>query len=605
MLHIFDVIRRMWRAVGQPFVAMLDRTAPVEIKNKYGNLSWAQRHPKTRHDLEAPKVNANVYIATRAISDAIKSLPVGITEVEIVAGVEREINDHNHPASELLRNPNTEHSWSDIIDHIVKAYLNDGNSILTIERMTGANPYIEIWPRDPRLVDISTSSRAYKFGKYTSTQRTYPRNRIIHIRDMDIDDPFWGIGRINTVREEIMMDYFVNRFNSNFFRYGATLNLMFTPDHDLSEDQHMQILDAMSDEMGGAEKAFKIFINRFAGKFEYPDQKHKDIAFLDLLKHNREKIFGVFGLPPFRGGVMEYANYANALAQDRDFWLNTIKPILRVIEDAFNKQLLWPLYGPDIRLHFDLDSVPAIKGDQTAIENRLLKLKQEGIVSANYVREQLGIDEDAAPVVPDALKPTGGDEDPEDKSKDEEQPAKDEKEKVENAMFQLFKMQRELTLVAIRKITSDGSMMSVLCDPNTQTSKVYNTLLANKSARTTLQPILREILTNRGAKAFESIGVFDMSHELIGGLTRRVAFKIEDIIDQNAAMLYTALDDADQYNWSYRQLERRVKRVLSYERSHSIARGMLGDFVANTTLVLDEIKHQHNAGPLTVAVLTR
>lgn len=603
---LIDAIRRFVRFMRHPLTVLRDKSAGVEIQRKYGSQDWAQRHPKTQHDLEAPKVNANVYIATRAISDAIKGLPVNITETEVVKGVEREIDDNDHPANELLRSPNPEHTWSDIVDHIVKSYLTDGNAILTIERMTGPNPYVEIWPRDPRTVDISTQSRQYRFGKYSRAQKVYPRDRVIHIRDMDVDDPFWGIGRVNTIREEIMMDYFVNRFNSNFFRYGATLNLMFTPDHDLTKDQHDQILDAMSSDISGAEQAFKIFINRYAGKFEYPDQKHKDIAFLDLLKHNREKIFGVFGLPPFRGGVMEYANYANALAQDKDFWLNTIAPILRVIEDAFNKQLLWPTFGPDVRMRFDLDSVPAIKGDQTDIEDRLLKLKKEGIVSAEYVRQQLGIDEDAAPVVPDALKPTAGvggdDEEPADGQDDK--PPEDTKKEVANALFKLLKGQRTEILRKVTKVTCAGSMMSVLCDPDTQAPKFYDSVSAYKAMRNTLQPILRQYLLNRGTRVFEDVGVFDMDHELIDGLLRRTAFRVEDIIDQNMAILRATLDDADRFRWTYRQLEKRVRQAFSYERAEDISRIVLNDFINNATLVLAEMRHQRESGP-TVAVLTR
>lgn len=592
------IFRTIWNSsVGRISITLRDRVAQVEIRRKYGNLSWAQRHPKTEHDIEAPKVNANVYIAVRAISDAIKSLPVDIKEIETIRGVEREVDNNDHPANELLRKPNPEHSWSDIVDHIVKSYLTDGNSILTIERITGPNQRVEIWPRDPRAVDIGTKDRSYRFGKLTAVQRTYPRKRVIHIRDMDVDNPFWGTGRINTIREEIMMDYFINRFNSNFFRYGATLNLMFTPDHDLTEDQHMQILDAMSAEIGGAEKAFKIFINRYAGKFEFPSQKHKDIAFLKLLKHNRERVFGVFGLPPFRGGIMEYANYANALAQDKDFWINTIAPILKVIEDAFNKQMLWPIFGDDIRLRFDLNSVPAIKGSQTEIEERLTKLKDKGIVSAAYVREQLGIDESAAP---DESTPTSEQEEIE-----EEKPQRGEQKEVENALFQLFKLQRQCVLSNLSKLTCDGAIMSVLCDPISQTTKIYDTLAANKSTQNNLQPVLRKILIERGIKVFEGAGVFDMEHELIGDLMRRMIFRAEDIIDQNVILLRAVLSDADRYKWTYRQLEKSVKRVFSLERSRDISHSVLTGFISNVVSVLSEIKQQYDNKSLSISVLAR
>lgn len=566
-------------------VQLKDRVAPVEIERKYGTLSWAQRAPITKHDIEAPRVNASVYIATRAISDAIKSLPVNIVETEITRGIERQVDNNDHPANEIIRNPNPEHSWSDIVDHMVKSFLNDGNAVLTIEHMTGPFKNLEIWPRDPRGVEINTKDRSYRFGVYSRNQKVYPRSRVIHIRDMDVDNPFWGVGRVQTVREEIMMDYFINRFNSNFFKYGATLNLMFTPDHNLTEDQHTQILDAMSAEIGGAEKAFRIFINRYAGKFEYPNQKHKDIAFASLLISNREKIFGVFGLPPFRGGVMEYANYANALAQDKDFWNNTVKPILNVIEESFNKQLIWPLYGEDISLKFDLNSVPAIKGDQTEIEDRLIKLKETGIVSAAYVREQLSINEDAAPDESDISNPSTDEKIP------TTEPQPEEREEVENRLYRTLRDQRNVVLTELAQITSDGTVMSVLCDPDGQSQRMYSILQAFKSIRNNLQPVLRSQIMNRGTRLFEGVGVFSMENPSIDALTRRSNFIFERIAEQNLSILRAILTDADQYHWTYIQLQRHIRGIFSYERTRDITQSLLHEFLGDTSHVLMAMRY--------------
>ncbi len=567
-------------------ITFRDRAAGVEVQKKYGTLPWAARDPKTHHDLDASKINANVYIATRAIADAIKGLPVGVVEMESRAGVEREVEDTEHAANDIFRYPNPEHSWSDIVDHIVKSYLSDGNALLTVERNTGPNPKIEIWPRDPRNVDINTGSRHYRFGKYTSNQRTYPRDRVIHIRDMNVDDPFWGIGRINTIREEIMMDYFVNRFNSRFFEHGATLNLMFTPDHDLTEDQHQQILDAMSADIGGANRAFKTFINRYGGKFEWPEQRHKDIAFLELLRHNREKIFGVFGLPPFRGGVMEYANYANALAQDLDFWLNTIKPILKVIEDAFNKQLLWPIYGDEVRIKFDLDSVPAIQGDKNAQIERLCQLKDHGVISAKYVREQLDISEDAAPEespIPSQDDDTGKDTDS----------TRDEEEEVENVLWQLFKQQRATVLTALDKLTVSGTFMSVLVDPHNQVDTLFNDAWAITSTKNQLLPILRRYVSNRGTRQFGVAGVvFDPHHQLIDALLHQVGIKIETAVDQTRSLLIATLYDADRYGWTYPLLVKRIKALFTNQRASELQQLLLGEYTKRCGWAIAEIQNE-------------
>ena len=89
-----------------------------------------------------------------------------------------------------------------------------------------------------------------------------------------------------------------------------------------------------------------------------------------------------------------------------------------------------------------------------------------------------------------------------------------------------------------------------------------------------------------------------MEHVLINNLMRQMDFKIEDIVDQNIALLRAVLDDADRYNWSYQQTMKNVKGVFSYERSHNVAHILLIDFIDNATLVLAEMKQ-----PITTAIL--
>ena len=131
-------------------ITFKDRAAHVEVWKKYGqNQEWARRNPKNEFDLDAASVNANVFIAVRAISDAIKSLPVRIIEQETIGGVERDIDDNEHEANDIIKQPNPEHSFADIIDHMVKSLLLDGNVVLTKENRTGPNSSVEIWPRYP------------------------------------------------------------------------------------------------------------------------------------------------------------------------------------------------------------------------------------------------------------------------------------------------------------------------------------------------------------------------------------------------------------------------------------------------------------------------
>ena len=171
---------------------------------------------------------------------------------------------------------------------------------------------------------------------------------------------------------------------------------------------------------------------------------------------------------------------------------------------------------------------------------------------------------------------------------------KDEQEEVENVLFKLFKSQRKHVLNNVFKLTCGGSMMSVLCDPITQASKLYNITSANKSIQDNLQPVLHKILMERGTHAFEGVGIFNINHILIKNLSRRITFSIEDVVEQNVVMLRAILNDADKYNWEYQQLEKRIKNIFSYERSHNVVRVILTNYISNTALILDEMKHQRN-----------
>jgi HK97 family phage portal protein len=569
---------RAIRAVRGGYCEFKDRLRNVDVYREYGTRDWVQRHPKTEHDVEAPKVNANVYIATRAISDAIKGLPANVMVAEISGGIRREVDDNDHEANTILQNPNPEHSWSDIADHFVKSYLNDGNALYSIERQTGPNGRIEIWPRDPRNIKISKDKKFYKFGSWSPYAKTYKRVDIVHIRDLQVDDPFWGVGRVTTIREEIMMDHFINRFNSRFFENGATLNLMFTPDHDLSDDQHEQILDAISGDTVGAERAFRLFVNKYAGKFEWPEQRHKDLAFGDLLKMNREKTFGVYGLPPFRGGIMEYSNYANAVAQDLDFWLNTVKPIIKVFEDGINKQLIWPLYGPDVCIRLNLDSVPAIRGNDGERADRLVKLKESGIVSAKYVREQLDISEDAAPDDPDSDDAEG---DTSNASKEDESKHKE----AANALYTVFKMQRAAVIASLSKMTANGAFMRALVDPEGQGKRALPEFDFARSVRDVLLPILKETTDASGMEAFSgSPFTFDSRQHAdeIDSLLRLAVIDIDAMAKQTNQSLVGIIADADRFSVKFRQMERRVRGLFSDRRADEFATTLMRGHMLRT-----------------------
>lgn len=574
-------------------VKLRDRAAGIESWVHYGNQRVAGRDPHTYHDVEAEKVNSSVYIATRAISDAVASLPVKVKGMETIGGVEREYEDQDHPANRIIKNPNPTHSWIDFIRHQVKSYLGDGNAFATIERVTGPNENIELWPRDPRQVKMTLSEsgvpNGYIIGQGTTRARTYNLNQVLHVRDLTPSSPYYGISRINSVRGEIMMDHFANTFNSKFFEHGATLHTWFVPEHDLSDDQHNQLLDLLTSDMGGVENAFKLFVNRFAGKLETADIKHKDIAFGELLRHNREKIFGAYGLPPFRGGVMEYSNYANALAQDLDFWNNTVIPILMVFEAAINKQVIWPVYGEEFQAKFDTSDVPALKGDPLAKSQEYRNYVDGGIMTPNEVREKL----DLPPLPKEEKKPAGEQSPGEEEPEPEEAPTKDEVEESERAIHSVLRSQYTKVAIKLTQKTLNGSMMSMLIDPQSVTRSCFGIRDMVSQMEQTCVPMLKKIIIGRVMKRLRekatSNGGFDplLNREIRTALNL-IPITLAAHYRQTALNIQSLVADADEYGWPLEKLLREVRQLFTYAQAQALTRDLLMDAVKTSRLALFE-----------------
>ena len=567
------------------FLTHKDRVKSTEVWRRWAGQDVARRPATAVFDYSIARKNANVHIAVSAISQAVSMLPVNIMGTEVVKGVEREFDDNDHPANDLLRNPNPEMTLREVIRHDVTSYLG-GNAFSTIERATGPNAKIELWPRDPRFVEIKLKNNrpvGYIFGEFTPQRIVYPTNRVLHIRDMAPDDPFYGIPRHESVRAEIEMDQAINLFNSMFFESGATLNMMFTPNTLLKDYQHDQLLDQIREQTSGVQRAFTFLINKYPGTLEFPDQKHSDIAFGELLKMNREKIFGAYHLPPFRGGVMQYANYANALAQDADFWVNTIMPITATIADAYNKQLIWPIYGDDVKLAFDFSMVPALQGDkkqQAEVHQIYVNI---GVLTPNEVREDLGMKplKEVAVKDPDEAEPL-----PDDADADADDPDDSEENELSRVIFQFMRGQGRRAVGELDKAVCHGNAMSMIFSPELtaarivkedhETPALLNVIALRLNAKIR-QAASRAVIhvdkalpypTNTDTQLRDFQSAYDKRAEHCKWFINSLC---EDANKQTRAQLTTTLADTDRFNQSFVAMNKAVRLSFNSSRATEMA----------------------------------
>lgn len=67
---------------------------------------------------------------------------------------------------------------------------------------------------------------------------------------------------------------------------------------------------------------------------------HQRMDFKELRQMSREQILGLFGVPPFRAGVLENANYANAREQDKVYWNGPVRRFLSNVKTVIDNNFL-------------------------------------------------------------------------------------------------------------------------------------------------------------------------------------------------------------------------------------------------------------------------
>ncbi|KKL82333.1 hypothetical protein LCGC14_1985820, partial [marine sediment metagenome] len=334
--------------------------------------------------------NAHVAICTSVLSDAVAQLPADIVRVEISNGSRVEIDDNAHPANFMFRGPNPNMTWSDFMEGTVNSLLLDGNVYVAIKKTPMG---FELFLLDPVKVEIVYSRDKSQIVGYEYTvdlgRQTFPRDEIIHMRNFDVHNPLKGVSVLTSLTKELSMDESIKDFNNNFFKNGATIGSMFIPDRFLTDNVYKMVKKSLRDNIEGTNRAFKLFVNRFPGKLEFPNQTHKDIAFLELLKYIRETINGRFKVPPVKAGILEFANYANAVQQMESFWTDAVMPLLKRIQDIINKDFIWKYYDEDHELKFNTSDIAVLQGDRKQQMEILTGYKGADILTVDECRAEL------------------------------------------------------------------------------------------------------------------------------------------------------------------------------------------------------------------------
>ena len=307
------------------------------------------------------------YAVVNAIAREVATIQFRLYQLN---GDDQEEVEPDHPLLTLLDGVN-EHMTGPELKYVTMAHLElTGNFYWLLDGVSSDRDKPRaIYPLNPGRVRVklNKSSFPFKLSHYEFTIDgkviRFEPYQILHIKYPDPNDPFVGIGVVQTIPTWIDSDNYAMEYNRKYFINGAQIGLYVQTDTNV-EGNIERIKRGMRDEYAGNQNAHKIPVMPKGVKLEHTGVTHKDMDFSTLADVTRDRILAAGGVSKTILGTAESdTNRATAETADYVFSKRTIKPKVEMLLSYLNEFLV-PRYGDDLYMTF-IDPVPEDKAFRT------------------------------------------------------------------------------------------------------------------------------------------------------------------------------------------------------------------------------------------------
>ena len=395
-MAIFDNIKNVFTRT-KPEPVKQTKEAPVVYYNSLG-VDYQQ---KTRYDQLATEGYSENAIVKKCI-DLISNNASRVA-IELYRG-DQQVEEH--PLLDLLYNPNPVQGQVEFFTSLYSYLLISGNSYM-LESGAENTPPIELYTLRPDRIRIKGTSRAipeaynYLVGgqvieSYDVDQAT-GKSKVKHIKLFNPMDDYYGLSPIQSAATDIDQHNLANKHNVNLLQNGARPSgaVIFKPKDptgaqiQLSDLQRNQLMNDLTQRFSGTGNAGKPML--LEGDFDWKEMglSPKDMDFIQLKNMSAKDIALIFGVPSQLIGIPDAQTYSNFAEAKLALYNETIIPLLDRIQSDLNEWLV-PKFGDDLELRYDIDSIPAMAEQRTRVFESVTQGVQNGILTRNEAREQLG-----------------------------------------------------------------------------------------------------------------------------------------------------------------------------------------------------------------------
>jgi len=321
-----------------------------------------------------------VYAAVRVISETIAQLPFNYYKK---TNKGRDIFDKS-PLQFLVNNePNGYQTKYIFFETYVNTLLLYGNAFAYIQR-DGAGIPIALTCLHPD--DVQVKQKNGRLVYEVREQGMYDASDILHVPDLTLDG-YIGKSRISAARDNIALGIAAQTYGKNFFESGAKISGVLKHPGSLGADA-MQTLSQQWHRTyhSGYAGGFKTAVLEEGMDYKPIQLSPQDAQFLTTRQFSILEVARIFRVPPHLLADLDRATFSNIEHQSTEFLNYCISPILKKLEQEFNKKLIFQ--GNKVKTYFEHNVNALLRGDAKSRAEYYKSLFNVGAISPNEIRRK-------------------------------------------------------------------------------------------------------------------------------------------------------------------------------------------------------------------------
>ena len=336
---------------------------------------------------------ANAYEEIEVVNRAVNMIVDDVAEIPVDVGgklpLDPVIKNIRKSRVDILlnREPNPFQDVNSFKRNLIIDLLIDGNIFVYFDG-------IHLYQLPARNVDIDTHEKNFVSRYVYQGKLDYSPEEVIHVKENSFNSIYRGVPRLKPAWRTMQLLGSMRKFQDTFFKNGAVPGLVIKSPNTLSEKIKERMLAAWraryNPNTGGNRP---LILDGGLEVDSLTNVSFKELDFQSSIEANERIILEAMGVPPL---LLDSGNNANIRPNHRMYYLETILPIVRKINFAFERY-----FGFD--LQEDISNIPALQPelrDQAAYYSTLVNT---GVITPNEARDALrmealdGLDEVRVP----------------------------------------------------------------------------------------------------------------------------------------------------------------------------------------------------------------